>query len=128
MSLTDHSTGAGATVTATRAVCGWRSRMAGSATPILTVSVTGAEASVTVTGSVIACVNLDSTLTGPSTSTVEGSAVTVPTTNPSAGSPSTDGTTGTTLLPESSNVIDTVDGFTWTTSTPNGVRTSSPSR
>ena len=44
-----------------------------------------------------------STLTGPNTSTVDGSAVTVPTTNPSAGSPSTVGTTGTTLLPDGSN-------------------------
>jgi len=83
---------------------------------------------VAATGSVIACVNVDNTLAGPSTSTVEGSAVTVPTTKPSEGSPSTDGTTGTTLLPDGSNIIDTVDGFTWTTSTPNGVRTSSPSR
>jgi len=95
---------------------------------MLTVSVVGADAPLTVTGSVMACVNRASTLTGPSTSTVDGSAVTVPTTNPSAGSPSTVGTIGTTLLPEGSNVIDTVDGFTCTTSTPNGVRTSGPLR
>src|SRR5712691_3687099 len=128
MSPTDHSTGAGATTTATRAVCGVRRRNAVSATPIFTVSLTGADAPVTATGSVIACVSFASTLTGPNTSTVDGSAVTVPTTNPSAGSPSTVGTTGTVLLPDGSNVIDTVDGFTWTTSTPNGVRTSSPPR
>ena len=128
MSPTDHSTGAGATTTSTRAVCGIRSRSDVSATPMFTLSVTGAEAPVTVTGSVIACVSFESTLTGPSTSTVDGSAVTVPTTNPSAGSPSTVGTTGTVLLPDGSNIIDTVDGFTCTTSTPNGVRTSSPAR
>src|SRR5204862_7522415 len=92
------------------------------------ISATGAENPWTTTGAVIACVSFDKTLTGPSTSTVDGSAVTVPTTNPSAGSPSTVGTTGTTLLPDSSNAIETVDGFTCTTSTPKGALTSSPPR
>src|SRR4051794_13641324 len=128
MSPIDHSTGAGVIVTATRAVCGIRRRVAGSGAPMFTVSITGAVAPLTVTGSVIAWVSFDNTLTGPSISTVDGSAVTVPTTNPSAGWPSMLGTIGTVLLPDGSNAIETVDGFTWTTSTPNGVRTSSPPR
>src|SRR4029450_4299991 len=72
ISLTDHSTGAGPIVTATRAVCGCRSRTAASATPMLTVSVTGADASVTVTGSVIAFANLESTSAGASPPQAEG--------------------------------------------------------
>src|SRR4030095_6934916 len=72
MSLTDHSTGAGVTTTATSAVCGVRSGMTVSATRVLPASVSGADAPLTVTGSVIACVSRDNTLTGPSTSTVDG--------------------------------------------------------
>src|SRR5690349_23115962 len=98
----DHSTGACEIATDTRAICGARRRTAGSGTPTVTVSFTGPEAPATDTGSVIASVRRLNALTGPITSTVDGSAVTVPTAYPSAGSPSTAGTIGTTFADDGS--------------------------
>src|SRR5687767_12281156 len=75
-----HSTEAAATPTVTRAVRGDCRRTSGSETPMLTDSVTGPDVPSTEIGSVIASVSRATALAGPTTSTVAGSAVTVPTT------------------------------------------------
>src|SRR3970040_2052044 len=77
---TAHSTGAGVMLTVTCAPTGETSRTAGSATPTFTVSVMVSLAPAMETGSVMARVRRSTALTGPATSTVAGSAATVPTT------------------------------------------------
>src|SRR5688500_8209330 len=77
---TVHSTGAAVTMTVTRALSGDSSRTEGSDTPMFTSSVTLPEAPATDIGSVIASVIRATALSGPLTSTVDGSALTVPTT------------------------------------------------
>src|SRR5688572_1344442 len=97
---TAHSTGAGRIGTVTRADSVVRTRTDGSATPIVTTSVTVLDAPATDTGSVIASVSAVIAPSGPTTSTVGGSAVTVPTSKPAAGIPSTPGTTGSIFVAE----------------------------
>src|SRR6266545_2572257 len=128
MAATAHSTGDSVTFTVTFALCGLRRRTVESGTPTVTDSVIAAVAFATDTASVMASVRAPTAVAGPTTSTVAGSALTVPTTNPSAGSPSTFGTTGTILVADSSNAIATLEGAIWTTSMPNGTRTSEPAR
>ena len=103
-----HSIGAAVTFTVTWVLAGDRSRTEGSVTPMLTDSVTVPVAPATDTGSVIAPLSRATALEGPTTSTVAGSAFTVPTTHPPPGSPSTPGTIGTTLVAAGSNAIETL--------------------
>jgi hypothetical protein len=77
---TAHSIGCAAMSTVTWALPGERRRIEGSATPIVTDSLTVADFPATDTGSVIAWVSRAMALAGPTTSTVAGSALTVPTT------------------------------------------------
>ena len=123
-----RSTGAGAISTVIVPVRGCRSLAAESGRPIVTVSRTVARAPAMLTGSVVASVTCCTADCGPITSTVAGSAMTRPATNPGAGSPSTSGTTGTVRSAENSNVKDTTEGVTCSTLTPVGTLMSSGSR
>ena len=124
-SPTIRSIGAGRISTSTIALRGCVSRSDESATPTVTVSRTRSRLPVTVTGSVIASASRRTRLSGPRISTVAGSLVMRPTTNPGAGSPSSGGTTGTIRLADFSSSIASVPGTTCATSTPYGARTSS---
>src|SRR5215213_11012276 len=110
-------TGAGLTSTTTTAFVGTFRRTLDSATPIVTVSRTRPIAPRRLTGSVVAWVSWLMTLSGPTTSTDAGEAVTRPRTYPSAGSPSMAGTTGTVFVADASNMSGTVGG-----TTPRGAR------
>src|SRR5262249_52639092 len=93
--LSCRSTGAGQTSTTTVADCGIDNRTDGSDTPIVTTSRTRVRESDTDTGSVVAFAICRMRVSGPTTSTVDGSDDTRPTTYPGEGSPSTAGITGT---------------------------------
>src|SRR5687768_10134668 len=82
---TAHSSWAGDTLTVTRTGSGSFRRTDGSETPTLTDSVSGADAPAAEIGSVIAVVIAATALDGPTISTVDGSAVTVPISKPGAG-------------------------------------------
>src|SRR5437868_11961174 len=62
-------------------------------------------------------------LSGPSTSTLPGFTMTGPSSKPSVGCPSIVGTTGTVFVNVRSRLKRTLDGFTRTTSAPNGACT-----
>ncbi len=91
----------------------------------MTLERTSALADPTHSGSVIASVTRRSRLSGPTISTVGGSAEIFPTMNPGAGSPSTDGITGTMRVADGSKRIATDEGVTCVTTTANGALTRS---
>ncbi len=103
-------------------------RTPSSATPTTTLERTSALADPTQSGSVIASLTRRSRLSGPTISTVGGSADIRPTMNPGAGSPSTEAITGTTRMAEGSKRIATDDGVTCVTTTANGALTRSVDR
>src|SRR5687767_8298588 len=118
--LSTRCSGAGAILTVTTALLAVLTRTPGSAIPTITLERTSDFADPTHTGSVMASVTRRSTLSGPITSTVGGSAEISPTINPLPGSPSTDGLTGTTRVADGSNRIATEEGVTCVTVTANG--------
>src|SRR5687767_765615 len=120
-----RSAGAGTISTDTTAVFALFNRTPSSATPTMTLDLTSAFADPTHSGSVIASVTRRSRLSGPTTSTVAGSAEIFPTMNPGAGSPSTDGTTVTMRVADGSKRIATAEGVTCVTTTANGALTRS---
>src|SRR5262245_66346346 len=99
------------------------SRTPSSATPTITVERISVRAVPTQSGSVIASVTRRSRLSGPTISTIGGSAEIFPTMNPGAGSPSTDGITGTMRVADGSKRMATDEGVTWVTATANGALT-----
>src|SRR6185503_8326495 len=113
------SAGAGTIATDTIAVRAVLSRTPSSATPTTTLDRTSDRADPTHRGSVMASVTRRRRLSGPTTSTVAGSAAIFPTMNPGAGSPSTEGITGTIREAEGLNRIATDEGVTCTTVTAN---------